>query len=88
MGAAAAEPPVQNVTVRLVVVSGTQNGLRIKTWGKPNAGFVQGVSFQSAVMRNVQNPIIIDQNYCPGSVNCPNQVKKKKMVGGIYRSAT
>ncbi|WMV59365.1 hypothetical protein MTR67_052750, partial [Solanum verrucosum] len=42
------------------------NGVRIKTWARPN-------NFQHVVMNNVQNPIIIDQNYCPGSGNCPEQ---------------
>jgi hypothetical protein len=24
-------------------------------------------------MTNVQNPIVIDQNYCPDNINCPGQ---------------
>ncbi|ONK57925.1 uncharacterized protein A4U43_C09F5690 [Asparagus officinalis] len=64
---------VQNITVKSVVFTGTQNGLRIKTWGKPSSGFVRGVTFRHAVMNYVQNPIVVDQNYCPGNVNCPNQ---------------
>ncbi|ONK57886.1 uncharacterized protein A4U43_C09F5220 [Asparagus officinalis] len=67
------EEGVQNITVKSVVFSGTQNGLRIKTWGKPSTGFVKGVTFQHSVMYNVRNPIIIDQNYCPSKINCPNQ---------------
>ena len=77
LGDSANEPGVQNITVRSVVFTGTQNGFRIKTWGKPSTGFVKGVSFQNAVMNNVQNPIIVDQNYCPGNINCPNQVKER-----------
>ncbi|XP_039133169.1 polygalacturonase-like [Dioscorea cayenensis subsp. rotundata] len=64
---------VQNITVRNAVITGTQNGVRIKTWGKPNNGFVRDVKFEHVTMRNVQNPIVVDQNYCPGNVNCPNQ---------------
>ncbi|KAL7250802.1 hypothetical protein ACSBR1_012750 [Camellia fascicularis] len=67
------ESGVQNVTVKTVTFTGTQNGLRIKTWAKPSNGFVRGVLFQHATMVNVQNPVIIDQNYCPGNTNCPNQ---------------
>ncbi|ONK72353.1 uncharacterized protein A4U43_C04F18540 [Asparagus officinalis] len=67
------EEGVQNVTVKSTVFSGTQNGLRIKTWGTNTKGFVSGVTFIDAVMRNVQNPIIIDQNYCPHSHDCPDQ---------------
>lgn len=59
--------------MRNAVITGTQNGVRIKTWGKPNNGFVRDVKFEHVTMRNVQNPIVVDQNYCPGNVNCPNQ---------------
>ncbi|KAK2978322.1 hypothetical protein RJ640_000152 [Escallonia rubra] len=67
------EAGVQNVTIKTVTFKGTQNGLRIKAWGRPSSGFVQGVLFQHAVMINVQNPIVIDQNYCPHNLNCPGQ---------------
>ncbi|XP_072959583.1 polygalacturonase-like [Typha angustifolia] len=73
LGGLPQEPGVQNITVTSVVFSGTQNGLRIKTWGKPHVGYVKGVVFQHAVMNDVQNPIVVDQNYCPGNINCPGQ---------------
>ncbi|XP_074569184.1 polygalacturonase-like [Curcuma longa] len=73
LGAMPSETGVQNITVTGVTFSGTQNGVRIKTWGKPNAGFVEDVTFSHAVMKNVKNPIVIDQNYCPGNVDCPGQ---------------
>lgn len=68
------EPGVQNVTVKTVTFSGTQNGVRIKSWGRPSNGFVRNVFFQDAIMVNVQNPIVIDQNYCPNNKDCPGQV--------------
>lgn len=68
------EPGVQNVTVKTVTFTGTQNGVRIKCWGRPSNGFVRNVLFQDAVMTNVQNPIVIDQNYCPDNKGCPGQV--------------
>ncbi|KAG1328251.1 Polygalacturonase [Cocos nucifera] len=64
---------VQNVTAKSVMFADTQNGFRIKTWGTNARGYVKGVAFANAMMRNVQNPIIIDQNYCPGNQNCPGQ---------------
>ncbi|RWW80911.1 hypothetical protein BHE74_00010731 [Ensete ventricosum] len=67
------EESVRNVTVKTVTFSGTQNGVRIKTWGTRIRGQVSGVVFEDALMRNVQNPIIIDQNYCPGNKGCPGQ---------------
>lgn len=61
---------MQNVTVKKTVFTGTQNGLRIKSWARPSNGFVQGIRFIGAVMQNVQNPIVIDQNYCPHNLKC------------------
>lgn len=77
LGKGLEEEGVQNVTVKTVVFTGTQNGLRIKSWARPSSGFVRGVVFQHAVMKDVQNPIIIDQNYCPHNEDCPSQVKSK-----------
>ena len=74
------EPGVKNVTVKTITFIGTQNGLRIKSWGRPSNGFVRNVLFQHAVMTSVQNPIVIDQNYCPGSRNCPGQVGASAFV--------
>lgn len=68
------EAGVENVTVDSVSFFNTQNGVRIKTWGKPSTSFVKSVQFQHAKMINVRYPIIIDQNYCPSNVNCPGQV--------------
>jgi polygalacturonase len=65
---------VRNITVRAVTLAGTTNGLRIKTWANANSGIVDGVAFSDVVMRDVRNPIIVDQNYCPGNVSCPTEV--------------
>ncbi|XP_008788254.2 polygalacturonase-like [Phoenix dactylifera] len=67
------EKGVENVTVKTAAFTGTENGLRIKTWGRPSEGFVKGVVFEHATMQNVRNPIIIDQNYCPDEKRCPGQ---------------
>lgn len=69
------EKGVQNVTVKTTVFTGTENGLRIKSWARASNGFVKGVVFENATMQNVENPIIIDQNYCPHDIGCPDQVK-------------
>lgn len=68
------EAGVQNVTVKSVKFTGTQNGVRVKSWARASNGFVRDVVYQHLVMVDVQNPIIIDQNYCPGNVDCPHQV--------------
>ena len=68
------EEGVQNVTVKTTAFVGTLNGLRIKTWARASDGFVKGVVFQHSTMQNVENPIIISQNYCPDHRGCPDQV--------------
>lgn len=72
------EQGVQNVTVKTAVLTGTENGVRIKTWARPSVGFVNGVLFEHVTMQNVNNPIIITQNYCPHNKNCPGQVKNDR----------
>ncbi|KAF3449627.1 hypothetical protein FNV43_RR10358 [Rhamnella rubrinervis] len=80
------EEGVQNVTVTKSVFSGTQNGLRIKSWARPSKGFVQGVRFIDAIMQDVQNPIVIDQNYCPSNINCPGQTSGVKVSDVLYKN--
>ncbi|XP_073135720.1 polygalacturonase-like [Henckelia pumila] len=79
------EAGVENVTVKTVTLTGTENGLRVKTWARPSNGFVRNVLFQHIVMVNVQNPIIIDQNYCPNDHNCPHQSSGVKISDVTYR---
>ncbi|XP_059656432.1 polygalacturonase-like [Cornus florida] len=85
LGKDSQEPGVQNVTVKTVTFTGTENGVRIKTWGRPSTGFVKGVLFQHATMVNVQNPVIITQNYCPDNKNCPGQVSGVKISDVTYQ---
>ncbi|OMO89409.1 Glycoside hydrolase, family 28 [Corchorus capsularis] len=80
------EEGVQNVTVKKTTFIGTQNGLRIKSWARPSSGFVQGVRFLDSVMNNVQNPIVIDQNYCPHNLNCPGKVSGVKITDIEYEA--
>ncbi|XP_062183365.1 polygalacturonase-like [Phragmites australis] len=85
LGGEAGEAGVQNVTVEGVTLTGTQNGLRIKTWGQPNSGSVTGVSFGRVTMRGVHNPIIVDQNYCPGNIgSCPGKSSGVKITEVVY----
>ncbi|GLT89341.1 hypothetical protein SLE2022_073270 [Rubroshorea leprosula] len=79
------EAGVQNVTVKTVTFTGTQNGLRIKSWARPSSGFAKSILFQHAVMTNVDNPIVIDQNYCPDHKNCPNKASGVKVSDVTYQ---
>ncbi|KDP29565.1 hypothetical protein JCGZ_19278 [Jatropha curcas] len=79
------EAGVQDVTVKACTFTGTQNGVRIKSWGRPSSGFARNILFQHAVMNNVKNPILIDQNYCPGEKNCPGQESGVKISDVTYQ---
>ncbi|KAJ4723877.1 Polygalacturonase [Melia azedarach] len=78
------EPGVQNVTVKGVTFTGTENGVRIKSWGRPSTGFARNILFQHSLMINVQNPIVIDQNYCPDNNSCPGQASGVKISDVTY----
>ncbi|PQQ03389.1 polygalacturonase [Prunus yedoensis var. nudiflora] len=80
------EDGVQNVTLTNAVFSGSDNGVRIKSWARPSTGFVRNILFQNIIMRNVENPIIIDQNYCPNNRACPNQSSGVKISQVTYRN--
>ncbi|KAM3293900.1 hypothetical protein ACQJBY_037050 [Aegilops geniculata] len=75
---------VRNITVKAVTLAGTTNGLRIKSWAKANSGLVDGVAFSDVVMRNVPNPIIVDQNYCPGNLSCTTEGSGIKITNMSY----
>ncbi|XP_058740187.1 polygalacturonase-like [Vicia villosa] len=79
------EPGVQNVTVKTVRFTDTQNGVRIKSWGRPSNGIVRNVLYQDVLMVNVQNPIVIDQNYCPYYTGCPGQASGIKISDVTYQ---
>ncbi|KAJ4723872.1 Polygalacturonase [Melia azedarach] len=85
LGKEAKEAGVQNVTVTTATFTGSQNGLRIKSWGRPSTGFARNILFQHAVMNNVKNPIIIDQHYCPDDKGCPGQVSGVQISDVTYQ---
>ncbi|WMV23821.1 hypothetical protein MTR67_017206, partial [Solanum verrucosum] len=63
LGGGNSEAHVSDIHVNGAKLSGTTNGLRIKTW-PGGFGSASNIKFQNVVMNNVKNPIIIDQNYC------------------------
>lgn len=67
------ELEVKDVRVQNSKLSGTTNGLRIKSWPDKYPGAASDISFSGITMENVKNPIIIDQEYqC--SPNCNKKV--------------
>ncbi|CAN4122315.1 unnamed protein product [Withania somnifera] len=56
---------VKDIYVKNCTLIATQNGARIKTWASSNYGSATSISFEDIVMKEVGNPIFIDQHYCP-----------------------
>ncbi|CAH9065047.1 unnamed protein product [Cuscuta epithymum] len=56
---------VSDIHIKNCSFSDTQNGVRIKTWAPSYPSKVSNVIFEDVVMTNVNNPIFIDQQYCP-----------------------
>ncbi|KAL3841248.1 hypothetical protein ACJIZ3_025839 [Penstemon smallii] len=94
LGSGNSEAYVSDVAVDGAKLSGTTNGVRIKTWQlagsvytenaiSPNliiylyeqggSGNASNIKFQNIEMQNVENPIIIDQNYCDQDEPCKEQ---------------
>ncbi|KAM3370332.1 hypothetical protein ACQJBY_017935 [Aegilops geniculata] len=66
LGRYVGEGDVTRVHVRDMTFVGTMNGVRIKTWeNSPTKSLAAHMLFENMVMKDVQNPIIIDQKYCP-----------------------
>ncbi|KAG1371278.1 putative Exopolygalacturonase [Cocos nucifera] len=67
------EKNVAGVNVRNCTISGTTNGVRIKTWPGAPPTEASDITFEDIVAENVSNAIIIDQEYCPVH-HCSNEV--------------
>ncbi|GLJ10104.1 hypothetical protein SUGI_0122220 [Cryptomeria japonica] len=69
-------------------MTGTQNGVRIKTW-QGGSGMVKDIQFKNVEMINVNNPIIIDQYYCADTPNlCRNQTSAVQINGVTFINIT
>ncbi|OWM71201.1 exopolygalacturonase-like [Punica granatum] len=66
------EADVRGITVKNCTLTGTENGVRIKTWPDSPPSAASKLIFANLVMNNVKNPIIIDQEY--------NSHNKKQIV--------
>ncbi|XP_038886976.1 exopolygalacturonase isoform X1 [Benincasa hispida] len=73
------EGDVNGLVVKNCSLTGTTNGIRIKTWpNSPGSSSATNMTFENITMNNVSNPIIIDQSYCPFrscSLKAPSLVK-------------
>ncbi|EOA28927.1 hypothetical protein CARUB_v10025174mg [Capsella rubella] len=75
---------VSGVTVDGAKLSGTDNGVRIKTY-QGGSGTASNIVFQNIEMENVKNPIIIDQEYCDKS-KCTSQKSAVQVKNVVYRN--
>ncbi|XWS56273.1 hypothetical protein CRYUN_Cryun09bG0071700 [Craigia yunnanensis] len=78
---------VSGVIVNGVKISGTSNGLRIKTW-QGGSGSANDIRFQNVEMNNVTNPIIIDQNYCDQDEPCKERSSAVQVQNVVYQNIT
>ncbi|KAL2516584.1 putative polygalacturonase [Forsythia ovata] len=62
---------VENVRVTNCTLKNTLTGVRLKTW-QGGKGYARKISFEGIKFVDVDNPIQIDQYYCPTRVNCQN----------------
>ncbi|XP_010557796.1 PREDICTED: polygalacturonase QRT2-like [Tarenaya hassleriana] len=85
LGKGNSEAYVSNVVVNKATIIGATNGVRIKTW-QGGRGYAKNIVFQDVVMKNVTNPIIIDQNYCDRDGSCPEQTSAVQVSNVVYRN--
>ncbi|KAL3646070.1 hypothetical protein CASFOL_011250 [Castilleja foliolosa] len=71
LGKVEGEQDVSSITVTNCTLADTTNGIRIKTFASPISITAQDLTFQHVTMKNVENPIIINQHYCPEQKSCP-----------------
>ncbi|CAJ1972405.1 unnamed protein product [Sphenostylis stenocarpa] len=77
------EEPVDRITIIDCTLKGTTNGIRIKTWpNEPGQITVTNMRFEDINMDNVQNPVIIDQEYCPWN-QCSKQNPSKIRISNV-----
>ncbi|XP_021283060.1 polygalacturonase-like [Herrania umbratica] len=76
---------VSGVTVDGAKLSGTTNGVRIKTW-QGGSGSASNIKFQNIEMVNVTYPIIINQNYCDQDKPCKEQSSAVQVKNVLYEN--
>ncbi|CAI9765662.1 unnamed protein product [Fraxinus pennsylvanica] len=79
------EAYVSDVVTNGAKLSGTKNGVRIKTW-QGGSGSASNIKFQNVEMQNVINPIIIDQNYCDQAESCEEQSSTVQVKNVVYQN--
>ncbi|KAK1310189.1 hypothetical protein QJS10_CPA08g01170 [Acorus calamus] len=76
------EADVSQVLVRNCTLTGTMNGVRIKTWQDSNVLKARDFTFEDIIMNDVYNPIIIDQRYCPYA-KCNDKASSRVQISDV-----
>nr|XP_043624164.1 probable polygalacturonase At3g15720 [Erigeron canadensis] len=84
IGALAGTDVVENVDVRNCTMRKTLTGVRIKSW-QGAFGHARKISFTGIKFDAVNNPIIIDQYYCPSIKSCPLSTLATKLSDITFR---
>lgn len=85
LGADNSEAEVSNVVVNRATLTGTTNGVRIKTW-QGGSGYARNIKFLNIAMQNVTNPIIVDQYYCDQAKPCQEQDSAVQLSNVLYQN--
>jgi hypothetical protein len=79
------EEPLTGITIKDCNFTNTDNGVRIKSWPDRYENAASDLHFEDLTMNNVTNPIIIDQNYCPGK-SCAQGHSKVKLNKVFFKN--
>ncbi|XP_047342758.1 exopolygalacturonase-like [Impatiens glandulifera] len=82
LGKYAREENVRNITVQRCELTGTTNGVRIKTWAESPPSAASDMLFKDIVMNDVLNPIFINQDYCPNG-NCNRKGNSRVQISNL-----
>ncbi|KAI7758025.1 hypothetical protein M8C21_028265, partial [Ambrosia artemisiifolia] len=85
LGSKNSEAHVSDVKVDGAKLTGTTNGVRIKTW-QGGSGNASNITFQNIDMNDVTNPIIIDQYYCDQAKPCKEQESAVEIKDVTYKN--
>ncbi|KAI4355736.1 hypothetical protein L6164_004483 [Bauhinia variegata] len=78
---------VEDVHVQNCTLTETLTGVRIKTW-QGGIGYARRITFDKIRFVRANNPIIIDQFYCPNGVDCQNKTEAIKVSDVTYKGIT
>ncbi|XP_075487694.1 exopolygalacturonase-like [Primulina tabacum] len=88
MGKSGTKEDVTSISVVNCTFRGTLNGVQIKTWPEPKAagGYATNFTYDNILMENVDNPIFINQQYCPFNLCNPQGSSKIQISNIIFRN--